>query len=59
MNRFRMFFAQTSNQPYVRGEQAISYKWTGRASLRNNRLQFKTVGKLPITLEEFIEYSPI
>ena len=27
-------------------------------SLRNNRLKFKTAGKLPIILEEFIEYTP-
>ena len=26
-------------------------------SLRNNRLKFKTLGKLPIKLEEFIEYT--
>ena len=30
-----------------------------RLSLRNNRLKFKTAGKLPIILEEFIEYTPI
>ena len=41
-----------------RGEPAVSYKWTGW-SLRNNRLKFKTVGKLPIILAEFIEYTPI
>ena len=28
-----------------------------RLSLRNNRLKFKTAGKSPINLEEFIEYS--
>ena len=29
-------------------------------SLRNNnQLKFKTAGKLPIILEEFIEYTPI
>ena len=28
-------------------------------SLRNNWLKFKTAGKLPIILEEFIEYTPI
>jgi hypothetical protein len=28
-------------------------------SLRNNRLKFKTAGKLPIVLEEFTEYTPI
>ena len=42
--------------------------WPGRTgswlqmnqlSLRNNRLKFKTAGKLPIILEEFIEYTPI
>ena len=27
--------------------------------LRNNRLKFKTAGKLQIILEEFIEYTPI
>ena len=26
-------------------------------SLRNNRLEFKTAGKLPIILEVFIEYA--
>ena len=30
-----------------------------RLSLKNNRLQFKIAGKLPIILEEFIEYTPI
>ena len=30
-----------------------------RLSLKNNRLKFKTAGKLPIVLEEFIEYTPI
>ena len=30
-----------------------------RLSLRNNRLKLKTAGKLPIILEEFIEYTPI
>ena len=29
-----------------------------RLSLRYNRLKFKTAGKLPIVLEEFIEYTP-
>ena len=28
-----------------------------RLSLRNNRLKFKTAGKLPIILEESIEYT--
>ena len=28
-------------------------------SLRNNWLKFKIAGKLPITLEEFIEYTRI
>ena len=30
-----------------------------RLSLRNNRLKLKTTGKLPIVLEEFIEYTQI
>jgi hypothetical protein len=30
-----------------------------RLSLRNNRLNFKTAGRLPIVLEEFMEYTPI
>jgi hypothetical protein len=30
-----------------------------RLSLRNNRLKFKIAGKLPIVLEESIEYTPI
>ena len=30
-----------------------------RLSLRNNQLKFKIAGKLPIILEEFIEYTPI
>jgi hypothetical protein len=29
-----------------------------RLSLRNNRLKFKSAGKLPFILEEFIEYTP-
>ena len=45
-----------------------SHQWSGRTgswlqmnrpSLRNDRLKFKTARKLPIVLEEFIEYSPI
>jgi hypothetical protein len=27
-------------------------------SLRNNWLKFKTIGKIPAILEEFIEYKP-
>ena len=27
-------------------------------SLRNNRLKFKIAGKVPLILEEFIEYTP-
>ena len=43
-------------------------QWSGRTSsqlqmnrlsLRNNRLKFKTAGKLPIILEESVEYTPI
>ena len=30
-----------------------------RLSLRNKWLKFKTAGKLPIILEEFMEYTPI
>ena len=30
-----------------------------RLSLRSNQLKFKTAWKLPIVLEEFIEYTPI
>ena len=30
-----------------------------RLSLKNDRLKFKTIGKLPIILEECIEYTPI
>jgi hypothetical protein len=30
-----------------------------RLSLRNNRLKFTFAGKLPIILEETIEYTPI
>ena len=36
-----------------------SYLQMNRLSLRNNRLKFKAAGKLPIILEEFIEYTPI
>ena len=28
-----------------------------KLSLRNNRFKFKTAGKLPVILEEFIEYT--
>ena len=35
------------------------YLQMNRLSLRNNRLEFKTAGKLSIFLEEFIEYTPI
>ena len=41
-----------------RGEPAVSLQMN-RLSLRNNRLKFKTAGKLLIILEEFIEYTPI
>jgi len=30
-----------------------------RLSLRNNQLKFKTSGKVPIILDEFVEYAPI
>ena len=30
-----------------------------RLSLRNNRFEFKSAEKLPIILEELIEYTPI
>ena len=30
-----------------------------RLSVRNNRLRLKTTGKLPIVLDESIEYTPI
>ena len=30
-----------------------------RLSLKNNRLKMKTAEKLPLILEEFIEYTPI
>ena len=36
--------------------EGISYIWTG-LGLRNNRLKFKIIGELPITLEEFMEYT--
>ena len=29
-----------------------------RLSLRNNQLKFKTLGELPINLEEFMKYIP-
>ena len=35
-----------------------SYLQIYRLSLRNNRLMFKSAGKLPIILEEFREYTP-
>ena len=35
--------------------QFASHKWT-RLSLRNNRLNFKTLEKILIILEEFIEF---
>ena len=28
------------------------------SSLRNNRLKFKTAGKSPVILEEYIEHTP-
>ena len=41
-------FAITRSFPLNdRGEPAVSYIWTN-LSLRNNRLKYKTVGKLPI-----------
>ena len=36
------------NEPLVTDEQL---------SLKNNRLKFKTAGELPITLQEFMEYT--
>ena len=41
---------------YDRGEPAVRYRWTGWEIL-NNWLKFKIAGKLPIILEEFVEYS--
>ena len=40
-------------------ERTGGYLQMNRLSLRNNRLKFKTAGKLPIGLEESIEYTPI
>ena len=39
----------------------LNFNWLqmNRLSLRNNRLKLKTAEKLPIILEEFIEYIPI
>ena len=49
----------TSNITYDPGELAVSYVQMNQLSLRNNRLKFKTAGKLLIVLEESIEYAPI
>ena len=43
---------------YDRGEPAVSYKFTGWV-WEINWLKFKTAGKLPIILEESIEYTPV
>ena len=48
----------THDPTYDREELAISYRWTGWV-LINNRWKFKTAGKLPIILEEFMRYTPI
>ena len=44
-------YALNSSHTYDRREPAVS--------LSNTRLKFKTAGKLPTTLEEFIGYTPI
>ena len=45
-------FVGSNNQ----GTPIVSYGWTCRV-LRINRLKLKTLGGLPITLEEFMEYT--
>ena len=55
---FNRFIYNKLHIDYDQGEPTVSYKMN-RLSLRNNRLKFKTVGKLPIILEGFIAYTPI
>ena len=43
---------------YDWGEPTVKLQMN-RLSLRNDRLKFKTTGKLPIMFEEFIEHTPI
>ena len=43
----------------LRSVRTGSYLQMNRLSLRNNRLKLTTARKLPIVLEEFIEYTPI
>ena len=40
----------------VQEEPAVSYRWTGWV-WENNRLKLETSGGLPITLEEYMEYT--
>ena len=37
----------------------ICYSWAYQHMIGENRLKFKTAGKLPIILEETIELTPI
>ena len=48
----------TSARYYWSGRTG-SYLQMNRLSLRNNRLMLETAGKLPVVLEEFIEYTPL
>ena len=50
---------QTLGSQPISMSKNLSITEMNRLSLRNNRLKFKTTGKLPIILEEFIEYTPI
>jgi hypothetical protein len=50
--------AYPTTQTYDWGKLVVNYKWTGWV-WEITGLKLKTVRKLPIILEEFIEYTPI
>ena len=54
------FFDNQYEAPMVERHMLHPMIGVNRMSLRNNRLKFKSAGKLPIILEESVEeYTPI
>ena len=50
---------QNNGVPLTSSKKEGSYDRGEPVEFENNRLKFKTAGKLPVCVEEFIEYSPI
>jgi hypothetical protein len=50
---------QTGVWGYDRGKPVVSYRWTGWVNWEITGWSSRLQGKLPVILEEFIEYTPI